>query len=165
MIKLKVGTVPRDIVDRLKTMYRSLYGVDVADYSPGPVKYTCLDATLCVIYGGALALPGARVVYGGLWIATIVKGALAPSISLANRIFKERGVRASLLVAEQGVKAFLYGNDVLPQSVLEVIPPEHGLYAVVDPEDNEVIGFAKWNPEKRVYENVYDAGIFLRSLG
>jgi hypothetical protein len=36
---------------------------------------------------------------------------------------------------------------------------------VIDSTDGAVIGFAKWNNTKAVYENVYDAGVFLRKLG
>lgn len=36
---------------------------------------------------------------------------------------------------------------------------------MIDPTDRTVIGFVKWNNAKAVYENIYDAGVFLRKLG
>lgn len=69
------------------------------------------------------------------------------------------------MVKEQGIKAFLYGNDILPESVIKVIPPLKGVYAVVDPLDEEVVGFVEWSSIKNVYANIYDAGVFLRKLG
>lgn len=169
MIKLKTGRAPEKVVVKLKRTLEKLFGVDPGKYVKSPVKYTCLREDFCVLYSGLLTERDldARllVVYEGTWVGLYVKRLVVPSLSLTKSIYRERGVRAAIIVADPGIKAFLYGNDVLQQSVVEVLPPRLGLYAVVDQYDGEVVGFAKWNSKKRVYENVYDCGIFLRVLG
>lgn len=164
-VALRTGRLPAPLVKKLKDLLKLLYNVDPDDYVKGVTRYTCFNPELCVIYSGEHPFSGAFTLYGGLWIALFVKRTLVPSINIASRIYKEHNVRAAIVVADKGIKAFLYGNDILPQSVLKVIPPNHGIYAVLDPVDNEVVGFVRWNTKKHIYENLYDAGIFLRVLG
>ncbi|MEM1695754.1 MAG: hypothetical protein QXJ18_03050 [Desulfurococcaceae archaeon] len=167
IIKLKLGRLPRKTADRIERLVSELYGVSTGDLIPKDLRYTCFE-DLCIVYVHDPRIPGilsATEIFGGRWIALYVKGTLAPSIPLIKEIYKRTGLRAAIVVSEEGVKAFLYGNDVLPESVIELVPPSKGLYAVVDYYDKDVVGFAKWNPKKRVYENIYDIGIFIRLLG
>lgn len=164
-VALRTGRPPASLVERLKDLLKLLYGVNPDDYVRGTARYTCFSPELCVIYSGEHASLGAFLLYEGLWTGLLVKRILVPSINIASRIYREHGVRAAIVVAEKGIRAFLYGNDILPRSVLKVIPPNHGIYAVLDPTDNEVVGFVKWSAKRHIYENLYDAGIFLRVLG
>lgn len=84
----------------------------------------------------------------------------------------------AVVAKQQGVKAFLYGNDLLVLSVEKFLHPiEKGLYvAVIDPEDMNAIGigrlvvdpkdFNKYLSEGKVLlpvvENVFDLGALLR---
>lgn len=165
VVKFKVGGVPSGVVEKFKNALRELYGIDPEEHVTGKLRYTCPSKDLCIIYGKQLPLCGLPVLYEDSWVALYAKKVLAPSLSLIRKIYGKHGVKAAILVSEKGVRAFLYGNDVLPQSVVKTIPPRLGLYAVIDSSDMEVIGFAKWDGKRQVYKNVYDVGIFLRTLG
>jgi len=101
----------------------------------------------------------------------------------STRLFElamEKGfeIGCAVVAKSQGVKAFLYGNDLLVSSVERFLHPiEKGVYvAVLDKEDMKVIGIGKFviNPEDfdryvkegkmliPVVENIFDLGIFLR---
>jgi ribosome biogenesis protein Nip4 len=101
----------------------------------------------------------------------------------STRLFElamEKGFKigCAVVAKSQGVKAFLYGNDLLVSSVERFLHPiEKGVYvAVLDKEDMKVIGIGKFviNPEDfdryvkegkmliTVVENIFDLGIFLR---
>ncbi|MEM4541817.1 MAG: hypothetical protein QW159_01530 [Desulfurococcaceae archaeon] len=170
IIKLKLGRLPRKITYKIERLVYELYGVSTGDLIPEDLRYTCFE-DLCIVYAhnprvpSTLSVTEITEIFGGRWIALYVKGTLAPSIPLVKEIYKRTGLRAAIVVSEEGVKAFLYGNDVLPESVIELVPPSKGLYAVIDYYDKDVVGFAKWNPKKRVYENIYDIGVFIRLLG
>lgn len=166
IVKFKIGNVPSRRVERFKNTLRKLYGIDPEEHVGDRLQYTCLNKDLCVVYGKQ-HLPDVEslVLYEDSWIALYIKKILAPSLSLIKKIYEKHGVKAAIIVSEKGVRAFLYGNDVLPQSVAKTIPPKLGLYAVIDSSDMEVLGFVKWDGKRQVYENIYDAGIFLRMLG
>lgn len=120
---------------------------------------------VCVIYEPALdRLGDATILFSGKWVALQIKGELAPSVPLVEKIYSHEGYRAAIVVAEKGVKAFLYGNDVLPASVLEKHPPVENIVSVIDSSDYRIIGFAKYDKHRDVYKNIYDLGIFLRIL-
>lgn len=165
-IVLKKGKVPSKILDKLRKTVEELYGVDPSKYIPLLANYVCFNE-FCILYSGIKHLEkiSATRLFEGSWIGVYYKKLVVPSVTLVKHIYAEVGTKAAVVVAEQGVKAFLYGNDVLLESVLRVIPPRKGLYAVIDSLDGEVIGFAKWDPARKVYMNVYDLGMFLRILG
>ncbi|MGC8982339.1 MAG: hypothetical protein ACP5KA_01065 [Desulfurococcaceae archaeon] len=168
-IRLRLGKAPRKLIEKLEELTRALYGVEFRDYVHASYfKYVCFDE-ICIISAYdpryTLDIANVTILYSGMWVAIHVKNVLAPSIPLVKSIYDKTGVKAAIIVAEKGVKAFLYGNDILAESVVKVIPPHVGLYAVVDSTDGEIVGFAKWNGTKKVYENVYDLGVFLRALG
>lgn len=166
-IKLRTGRLPRGIAEKLEKMIYELYGVDPSEFIPKNTRYTCFNE-LCIICSHsieALNMLSAMKLFAGKWIALYRNKILAPSIPLVNEIYSRAGLKAAVLITDKGIKAFLYGKDVLPESIIKVIPPSKGLYAVIDQYDNEVIGFVRWNPIRQVYENIYDAGIFIRLLG
>ncbi len=164
-LKLKTGTVSKSTSEKIAKLLSELYGVNPSRYLPSVLNYTCFNENLCIIYGSKLGLVNLKVLYENSWIAVYTKKRLVPSINIVRSIYSDQGVKAAIIVKEQGVKAFLYGNDILLESVLQVVPPVKKLFAVIDSADNEVIGFAAWNPRRRIYENIYDAGLFLRELG
>lgn len=103
-----------------------------------------------------------------------------PSTHLFNLAIHEGFKFGCAVVAKhQGVKAFLYGKDLLIASVDRFLyPVEKGLYvAVVDPEDMNAVGigrlvidpgdFNRYVSEGRVLlpavENVFDLGKLLRN--
>lgn len=164
-IRFKTGILPSTIRMKLENVLRVIYQIDPSTYLPSTLKYLCIDRELCVIYGSHQNRGRIRYIYENSWTALYVKKTIAPSTTLVEDIYRKHGVKAALYVREQGLKAFLYGNDILPESVVRIIPPYHGMYSVIDPEDNAIVGFARWNSGKKVYENIYDIGIFLRTMG
>ncbi|ADV64644.1 hypothetical protein Desmu_0325 [Desulfurococcus mucosus DSM 2162] len=166
MVRLKKGVAGGSIRMRLHRVLRDVYGVDPVEYVEGRLGYTCID-NVCLIYVADAAAPlgNTPVIYMGSWVAVLVSGELAPSIPLVEKIYKDKGVRAAIIVREKGVKAFLYGNDVLPESIVEKREPVEGLVTVVDSSDHGIVGFAKWDPVRKVYRNIYDLGVYLRLLG
>jgi len=168
-IKLRSRRTPLRLLEKLKTTIKELYSVNPEYYIPPSTRLTCIDE-FCIIHSEVsstqeLRTSGLRVIFEGTWLGVYTRGLILPSILIARRIFRDQGVQAAILVAERGVKAFLYGNDILPESVIKIYPPSRGIYAVIDGVDNEIVGFTRWSSEKRVYVNLYDLGIFLRLLG
>lgn len=140
-------------------------------FTGNPLKYVSENlhelcvSKVCVIYDPAVdRLGDATILFSGRWIAVKINGEIAPSVSLVEEIYSNEGFRAALIVGEKAVKAFLYGNDVLPTSVLEKYPPDENIVSVIDPSDYRIIGFAKYDKHRNVYRNIYDLGIFLRIL-
>lgn len=161
-ISFRKGLLSKSMIEKLKIIIRDHYEVDPSRYIESVLKYLCINE-LCIIYSSSK--PDKSIIYEGSWIALYSKKTLAPSIPLVKAIYREHGIKAAIIVAEKGVKTFLYGKDILPESIIEIIPPKKTLYVVIDSTDNEILGYAKWNPSKRAYENIYDIGIFLRQLG
>lgn len=165
-LTLRKGKLPSKIREELVDYVRRAYGEDVASQIPHKLRYVCFEPDFCLIYAPiGLSEEKLTLIYEGAWIATYTRGLVVPSIPFSSKVFSVKGPAVAIEVSEQGVKAFLYGNDILPISVIRVIPPRLGVYAVIDSTDGAVIGFVKWNNTKAVYENVYDAGVFLRKLG
>lgn len=169
-IKFKMGRIGKTLYTRLYNLFKNTFDVNPGEYigivNRDELRYLCIN-DLCIIHSiiaGAGEF-GTNTIYQGQWVATIVKGEITPSIPLVKKIYSSKGFRAAVLVGEKGVKAFLYGNDVLLESIIEKYEPVDGLVSIVDSSDNEIIGFAKWNPRKKVFENIYDLGIYLRILG
>lgn len=168
-VEFKTGKTPRRLVEGLKHTVSALYGVNPDKYIPENTRLTCIDR-LCIIHSeeacaSQLRLAGIRVLYEGGWLGVYTRNHVLPSTVLANSITRERGPSSAIIVSEQAVKSFLYGNDILPKSVIKIYPSTIGVYAVIDQLDQEVIGFAKWSKRKNVYVNLYDIGFFLRTLG
>lgn len=121
------------------------------------------------------------VIGSGTIIGWIKRGVtFVPSVHLFN-VVKEKGFNlgCSVIAKPQGVKAFLYGKDLLALSVEQFLHPiEKGMYvAVIDPEDMVVIGIGRLviDPSELgillnegkvlvvAVENVFDLGVLLRN--
>lgn len=161
---LRKGVLKNKMRKSLYSLLRKLFDIEPGEFIPYELRYICFNE-LCVIYGKNLDIDTPTILYEDSWIGLYIKNIIVPSIPLTSKIFEKTGMKASIVVKDQGVKAFLYGNDILRESVIEIIPPDIGIYAVVDSSDNSIIGFARWSRVKGVYENIYDIGLFLRELG
>lgn len=164
-MKKKMGVLSISVREKIAKRLKELYDVDPSNYVPPALRYTCYLKDLCVIYGSKLNAADLTVLYEDSWIALYIKKQFIPSISIVRSIYSNHGVKSAIIVGEQGIKAFLYGNDVLPDSVISIIPPAKDLYAVIDSSDDEIVGFASWDPIKKIYANIFDIGMFLRVLG
>lgn len=118
----------------------------------------------------------------GLFIGWIKKNKnFIPSPNLLKHLYDCLGViKGAAVVSSQGVKAFLYGNDILLESIVKVYKPiKKALYvAIIDAADSEIIGIGKSNYDYEnliklmkenkknknveVFKNVFDLGRFLR---
>lgn len=164
VIKFRRGRPPQYVVNELKRILVDIYCASPLEFiSGGDIKYICFN-DVCILYTGRDRLDALDVIYEGKWVGLYTKNTVAPSISVIRSIYDKHGVRAAIVVSEKALKAFLYGRDILSESVVEIIPPRGRLYSVIDPTDSEVVGFVKWSDEERVYKNIYDAGIFIRAL-
>ncbi|MCI4462136.1 MAG: hypothetical protein JHC12_04180 [Thermogladius sp.] len=128
----------------------------------GKLRETCFD-NICLIYQGVNELP--RAVFSGELVGIVIEGHVAPSPQLYTKLFQRYGCRSCVVAADKGVKAFLYGNDLLLESVAEIYPPVDSYVAVLDSYDYSVIGVAKWDESSKVFKNVFDLGVYLRKLG
>jgi len=139
-----------------------ILGVDPSKYLPKQLYVTCFDE-YCIIHEKAGREDKATLLYSGRWIGLIVHGKTCLSTYLYEEIYRERGYQAAIIVGDTGVKNFLYGRDVLEESIVEKYPPLNSQVAVIDQSDYRVIGVAE--PIKEgVYRNIYDIGIFLRVI-
>jgi len=123
---------------------------------------------------------GIRILSLGLLIGFIRENIFIPSpLFLEEIYFLTKGIRGAVVAREKGVKAFLYGNDLLYESVDKIYEPFRRGYivGVIDKHDKRVIGVGlaaadleeikKWSndPEYRIKPVVYnkfDLGFFLR---
>ncbi len=120
------------------------------------------------------------LVFSGLIAGWIVKNDFVPSPWIFEKALRIGGkIGCAVEVLEQGVKAFLYGNDILIASVKKFLHPvRKGMYvAVLDAYDGSVIGVGKLVKEPNeieelhklgrilevAIENVFDLGLVLRS--
>ena len=147
----------------LRTYIRKSLRIEPNKYIGDNLVVTCLGQT-CIIHEGRKTYP-ATTLYSGRWIGLIIDDYPYLSPVLYEEIYMEHGYRAAVIARDKGVKAFLYGNDLLPTSVLKVYGPKKYPLAVIDGSDHKVIGVARWDPRKGIYRNIYDLGLFLRVLG
>ncbi|ADM27247.1 hypothetical protein Igag_0408 [Ignisphaera aggregans DSM 17230] len=130
------------------------------------------------IYGFIKSL-SINPILSGIIIGWFRKGEFIPSTNLFY-FGKSSGFRfgCSVIAGEQGVKAFLYGNDLLLTSFRGFIEPvEKGMYvAVVDSGDMMPIGIGRLVVDPRevdelrkggrvlevIAENIFDLGRLLR---
>ena len=112
----------------------------------------------------------------GLYIGRIRKSKpyFIPSINLLQLIYNELGLRRAIVVSDEGLKPFLYGNDILRKSVIECYEPlsKNDVVGIVGTE-GYVYGIGlctmeRCNDLKRlkdldlVARNVFDVGWYLR---
>ncbi len=147
----------------LENYVRKSLRADPSNYIGNSLIVTCLGKT-CIIHEGRNTYP-ATTLYSGRWVGLIIDDYPYLSPVLYEEIYMEHGFRAAVIARDKGVKAFLYGNDLLPVSVQKVYGPKKHPLAVIDSTDHRVIGVVRWDPQKRIYRNIYDLGLFLRALG
>lgn len=163
-VEIKRGIVDQRILDVLKRFIRRKLGYDPDRLLRGKLAYTCFNSK-CFIYQDGLRFDGASLLYSGLWVGVLLDNKPYLSPVIYERIYSEKGIRAAVVIGEKGVKAFLYGNDVLEQSIIKKYPPLDGPLAVIDASDYSVIGVAEPAKQRGVYRNIYDLGMFLREWG
>ncbi len=155
--------LPRRYLSILKNYIRKSLRTDPNNYIGNSLVVTCLGKT-CIIHEGRNTYP-ATTLYSGRWIGLIIDDYPYLSPVLYEEIYMEHGYRAAVIARNKGVKAFLYGNDILPISVQRVYGPKKYPLAVIDSSDHKVIGVVRWDPRRKIYRNIYDLGLFLRTLG
>ncbi|MEM1705213.1 MAG: hypothetical protein QXI47_03455 [Thermosphaera sp.] len=163
-IEIKVIEPPSEWLNILSELIVNLWGIRFENYLKRHVGATCIG-DFCMIWTTDRSVDEELVVYEGSWIGVRFKDKILPSINLAEKVFKEHGIRAAVVVSSKSVELFLYGRDILESSVLERHAPCNGLVAVLDASDHQVIGFAEYDPDCKCYRHVYDLSIFLRVLG
>jgi len=108
------------------------------------------------------------IVGGGTHLGWLFEDVFIPSVGLFRLvktfIDTDSVLGCAAICGEQGVKAFLYGNDVLVASVQRIIEPfERGLpVAVIDSFDNEIIGVGIAAIDARELEELRARGEVLR---
>jgi len=120
-----------------------------------------------------------RIVGGGILAGWLWGGKFIPSPYLYNFIYETfQKMGCAISAKPQGVKAFLYGNDLLLASLDKVLPPikKGECIAIVDSEDLKVIGIGILlydEPEiaelikqgqmlTAIVKNVFDLGVHIR---
>ena len=175
-LRYKVKRADENIIYGLETMFK-LLGVEYRDFVKcRPYIYLLgnLGILSCSKYGAKYF--NASIVYSGEWLGIVIDDRVYLSTVIYERIYGYLGkYRAAITVSEQGVKTFLYGNDLFASSVIRYYEPIYNPVAVIDSFDNRVIGVAepmvsenelinalKKGLEKPVYKNIYDLGFFIR---
>ncbi|MEZ0290542.1 MAG: PUA domain-containing protein [Sulfolobales archaeon] len=122
-----------------------------------------------------------EVVSAGLRIGFIESGKFIPTPLFLDLLYERLATtRGAVIAGERGVKAFLYGNDLLYESVIKIYEPfkRNHIVSIIDPEDGRVVGIGvatedleeilKW-PRTREYmikpvvKNIFDLGFYLRA--
>lgn len=161
-IKLRMGLLSDIYVYKLHNYLRNVLEVDPHKYLPSRLYYTCFN-NICYIHEESGKLNKASLIYSGFWFGLLINDEVYLSPQLYEKIYSENGFKASIIVSDNGVKNFLYGRDILEESIVEKYPPLNNPVSVIDYVDYRVIGVAE--PfEKGIYRNIYDLGWFLRIL-
>lgn len=122
-----------------------------------------------------------RAVYMGRTVGIVIRGTPYPYPAFLQSIYRCTGdIRAAIEAHPQGVRAFLYGNDILVASVKRIYRDFRAgdIVGVIDSEDGSVIGIgrASMTPEdleeaisrrentRVAVENIFDLGWFFRIL-
>ncbi|MET1160307.1 MAG: hypothetical protein ABWW65_05045 [Thermoprotei archaeon] len=163
-IRFRFGKLGKNPSLNLLEYIEKVLGTNPTDYFKLPLYYICLN-DLCIVHEKSGKIDGVSLIYTGNWIGVLVGDDVYLSPQLYEKIYSRTGYRAAIVVSEKGIKNFLYGKDVLEESVLKKYPPLDNPVAVIDSYDNRVVGVAIPIRERRIYKNVYDLGIFLRRLG
>jgi len=162
-IKLRIGSLNKRHYRELYHYLENILRVDPLKYIPSKLYYTCFDE-ICFIHEEAGRLNKASLIYSGLWIGLIINDNVYLSPQLYEKIYYDTGFKASIIVNDIATKNFLYGRDILEESILEKYPPLSNPISVVDHRDRRVIGVAEY-VGKGIYKNIYDLGWFLRIFG
>ncbi len=169
----------------IKSLIREYLGNDVAEFTAGLGRFMLCRGEFSEAYLIPKELEGlvtkllrsGRVPYSvGMYLGRVRsrKPRFVPSVNLLHITYCELGVRSALVVSLKGLKPFLYGNDVLKESVINCFEPVRRGYVVgIVGEDGYVYGVglpvinscSELNLLKGsdvVALNVFDVGWFLR---
>ncbi len=173
--------------DLIKIIKGILRGEDIDRCMPKSIEVSCnIYPRICLLIGEGpeedrIAGLGIKPLFMGRIVGVAFKGEVYPSPWLFEDLYRCIGkIRSAIEAAQQGVKAFLYGNDLLVASANKIYGPfrRGDIIAIIDPVDRRVIGVARaaMNPEeiKRARsrgrlvdvaaKNILDLGWFLRVL-
>ena len=129
----------------------------------------CIEVLAVARRAAVLALELRDAVFtAGVHVARLCSGRLLMLLG-ALQLVRGRVVSHYIVVTEHGEKLFLYGRDVLPESVVEERLDEaclrSGVPVAVLNQHGDPLGYAL--PRRRgriiIYENLLDAGWYLRS--
>jgi len=162
-VRLRFGKLDVSYRLKLEKFLINVLGVDPHMYIPSELHYTCFDE-YCIIHEEAGRDEYVTLLYSGLWIGVIINGGVYLSIPIYEKIYSTIGFKAAIVVGEQGVKNFLYGRDVLEESIVSKYPPLNNPLAVIDHIDERVIGVVEPG-ENGIYKHIYDLSMFLHILG
>ncbi|RLG81568.1 MAG: hypothetical protein DRO13_00780 [Thermoprotei archaeon] len=163
-IRVRAGVLAKNYIALISSYLREKLCVNPSRYIKYPLHYTCFN-DICIVHEETGKYYSVTLLYSGQWIGVMRGSGVYLSPLLYERVYSDNGYRAAIVVAERGVKNFLYGKDILAESIVEKYPPLDNPVAVLDEYDYRVIGVAE--PSRRmgnVFKNVYDLGIFLREL-
>lgn len=123
---------------------------------------------------------GAEVLSAGLRVGEVVAGRLVPNPVFMEYVFRLTGrFRGAVVAREEGVRSFLYGRDLLYESLERVYPPveKNMIVSVLDTSDLSVIGVGVFLEDigdvlswprrgeflkRPVVANIRDLGLYLR---
>lgn len=161
--RLRIGVLSMSYVKQLHYYIDNVLGVDPWRYISNRLYYTCLN-NICLINEETGRINSVSLIYSGLWIGLIINDRVYLSPQLYEKIYSENELRASIIVNENGVRSFLYGRDILEESIVEKHSPLNNAVSVIDRVDYRVIGVAEPR-DKGIYRNIYDLGWFIRIFG
>lgn len=162
-VLFKHGFLRLELVEEIRSYFLNVLEVEPSIYLCDEPRFTCFNE-ICVVYCSSIqrTIPDKALIYSGDWLGVLIHGKPYVSPSVYENVFMKKGYRASIFVSDKGCKAFLYGRDILKESIVSAYPPLNNPVAVVDASDHKVIGVAE--PGGELFKNVYDLGLFLRVL-
>ncbi|ADI32123.1 hypothetical protein [Staphylothermus hellenicus] len=165
-LRISLGKLSKKYKDSLFSYVKNVLEADPVKYLGHDLYYVCLN-TNCFISNGAGKYHKLTMLYKGVWIGVIINNKPYLSPEIYEEIYRDiRTYRAAIIVGEKGVKNFLYGNDILEQSIIAEYQPLDQPVAVIDHLDGKVIGVAERVVGRgKIYQNIYDLGFFLRLWG
>lgn len=182
--KEKIGS--KHVGELIKMLHRIYSPDSIRKCIPEELIETCnLFPGICLIVSkeniNRIEVISRRAVYMGKTVGIVIKGTPYPYPEFLQSIYRCTGdIRAAIEAYPQGVKAFLYGNDILVASVKRIYRDfgAGDIVGVIDSEDGSVIGIgrASMKPEdleraiargektRVAVKNIFDLGWFLRIL-
>jgi predicted ribosome-associated RNA-binding protein Tma20 len=162
----------KEVLDHIRETYLISFFPSIKGWR----KIMLLPQTLSLItYDSKVRIIGGGILAGWVW-----KEKFIPSPHLYNFIYENtRKLGCAVVAKPHGVKAFLYGNDLLLASLSKLLPPtKKGEYvAVIDPEDYRAVGVGillydeneikvlieKGEMLTAIVKNVVDLGLHIRN--
>ncbi|MEM2204447.1 MAG: PUA domain-containing protein [Sulfolobales archaeon] len=165
----------------LGILSRAYKRTEIIKCIPQRFKITCnLYPGICIVTAIESEID-LKYMYAGSPVGIIINGEIYPYPGLLQEIYRCTGdTRSAVEAGSQGVKAYLYGNDLLVASVEKIYRPfrRGDIVGVIDPSDRRVIGVGRALLDPReilrakamgrdteaAVENIFDLGWFLRVL-